>query len=491
LRTAIERSEVRQQIAEQDLARHHQTINSLGELLGKTIEKLKAKLGKATRDYDVVSGRALAVERKYLDAGLNLPTPFLARDRLTRLQEQAIGYGLVSHVESLEKLRVALAHEHNQPVRNDEEAARLVAQLFTARAELGAKQERAAGFDQTRHLQRWQIGKEKWSLADLDRQLERQTDRARAFGKYNFHLNPHSREQASVEATRLLTVREEVIKKIEERRNELRGEVGEARKLVEVLARIHDREAANRSIDGRRMPAPEFTREELRRVEASAIATRDAGLLRQLNEFERAPEAERATSGERLRRSMAREAMAEVALRESAERLAAFEERGDVQPLAVQYSDERLTVHRRQETKPSSVIERVLRPLVEKLAAREHRLAIEAAAANTYSRLVADHEKSRSYYEAAREIAEGLHKEMQGRTADKIPVTPEFTAKEQINLEIYAERQADPQARDHYLRLARGEAVTGLGHGVQPGYNRQAEPSPVHDAHTHFTGRGR
>jgi len=59
---------------------------------------------------------------------------------------------------------------------------------------------------------------------------------------------------------------------------------------------------------------------------------------------------------------MAREIMAEVAYRESAERLANFSERGDVQPLAIESKDGRINVYRLKDTRPHSVVERALRP---------------------------------------------------------------------------------------------------------------------------------
>jgi hypothetical protein len=138
------------------------------------------------------------------------------------------------------------------------------------------------------------------------------------------------------------------------------------------------------------MPQPEFTREELHRIESNAEVTRDAALLRQLDEFERRfserdPRSERITSQERLSRAVARELMAEVAHRESAERLANFNERGDVQPLVIESKDGRISVHRLKEIRPYSVVERVLRPFIEKSDTREIRHAIEAASANSQS----------------------------------------------------------------------------------------------------------
>jgi hypothetical protein len=256
------------------------------------------------------------------------------------------------------------------------------------------------------------------------------------------------------------------------------------------------------------MPEPEFTREELRRIEANAEVTRDAGLLRQLDEFERrsnerGSRSERITPQEQLGRAVAREVMAEIAHRESAERLANFNERGDVQPLAIESNDGRISVHRLKETRPHSIVERALRPFIESSAARETRHAIEAASANSQARLVADYEKSRAYLEAAREIAGNLHAEAHQQGIDHTHLMPAFTPKERIDLEIYAERQADPSQRTHYLTLARGEATQATllhdtagsrfahDHANLFEHGRAAEQSHAYDALARSTGRAR
>ena len=508
LRTSVERQKVRQQVSESDVTRHGGTIRELRKIRSQLLDKLGKELSRANLEHTQAQARAGGVRQKYMARGQELPSPIIARDTLVELQEQAIKYGLADHVETLEQLRVTLAVENGQPIRNDKEAGRLGAQLFTARTELQAKQERAEGFDQMRHLQRWEINGERWSLTDLDRQIEWQSDQARVIGRYHYHLDPRARKAADKEAARLVTIRDELVTRIDERRNELHKETDDARKLVEVLTRVHESETASRSLDGRVMPQPEFTREELRRIEANAEATRDAGLLRQLDEFEkrfneRSSQSERIKPEERLGRAMAREIMAEVAYRESAERLANFNERSDAQPLAIESKDGRINVHRLKETKPHSVVERALRPLLEKPAVRETRHAIEAASANSQARLVTDYEKSRAYLEAAREIAGSLRAEVREQAIDKSQMVPAFTPKERINLEIYAERQADPRERAHYLSLARGEIVQATpshdlpgnrfahDHASQFDHGRAAEQSHTYDTHARSTGRAR
>jgi hypothetical protein len=508
LRTAVERRKVRQQVSESDVTRHGATIRELRKNRSRLLDKLGKELSRANLEHSQAQARAGGVLQKYMARGQEIPFPIIARDTLVELQEQAIKYGLAARVESLEQLRVALAVEKGQPIRNDKEAARLGAQLFTARTELDGRQKRVAGFDQMRHLQRWEINGERWSLTDIDRQIEWQSDQARVFGRYHFHLDPHARKAADKEAVRLVTVRDELVKRIDERRNEFHKEAEDARKLVEVLTYAHEKETASRSLDSRVMPQLEFTREELRRIEANAEATHDAEMLRQLDEFEkrlneRDSQTERMKPEERLGRAIAREIMAEVTHRESAERLANFNERADVQPLAIESKDGRINVHRLKETKPHSVVERALRPLLEKPADRETRHAIEAASANSQARLVTDYEKSRTYLEAAREIASSLRAELREQAIDKTHVIPAFTPKERINLEIYAERQADPRERAHYLSLARGEIVQAThshdapdnrfthNQASQFDHGRAAEQSHAYDTRARSTGRAR
>lgn len=508
LRDAVKRQQVRQQVSERDVALHGTTISELRKIRSNLLERLGKELSRATFEHTQAQARAGGLYHKYAARDQDLPAPIIARDTLVELQEQAISLGLANRVETLEQLRVTLAVENGQPIRSDQEAARLGAQLFTARTEHDARQERLYGFDQMRHLQRWDIKGKRWSLTDLDRQIEWQTDQSRVVGRYHFHIDPSERKAAGKEVARLVAIRDELVKRIDERRNELHREIGNAHKLVEILTRAHEREAANRSLECRAMPQPEFTREELSRIEANAEATRDAGLLRQFNGLEkrlngRDSYSERITPEERLGRAMAREVMAEVAYRESAERLANFNERGDVQPLAIESKDGRINVHRLKDTRPHSVVERALRPLVEKPAARETRHAIEAASANSQARLATAYEKSRAYLEAAREITASLRTELREQAIDKTHLTPSFTPKERVNLEIYAERQADPQVRAHYLSLARGEMAQAApshdpsgnrfahNHANQIDHGRTAGQSHSYDSPARSTGRAR
>ena len=463
IHTSLERRAAEQQVAGRDLALHAETLHELGEIRQALIERLEKAFTAAAREETEASARAQTIELKYAGVGIEPPPPLLDRGALAELQEKATSHSLARRVEQFETLRTALAAEHNQPARTDEEAARHAAQLFTARTELAAREERGARFDQTRHSRQWEFGDERWSLADLDRRIERQTDDAKLLGKYQFHFDPNGRQRAGDEVERLTTIRETVIERIATEQREMQEEVQEAGKLVETLARIETRESAFRAASGQAMPEPFFTRKELERVAANLEVTRDAATLRQLHEYEKqfntyAPVKERRSPEQEMGRALARETMAEIFQRESAERVVNFQARSELQPLRIEMPGGNLLTKRLEDTKPNSLAERVLRPLIERGAERELQDAIRAAFAQYRDHLLSGHEKSLSYLAAAREIAGLLHAETKEHTGVE-KAAPDFTPKERINIEIYAERLTDPKEREHYLRLSRGETT--------------------------------
>jgi hypothetical protein len=463
IHTSLERRAAEQQVASRDLALHSETLRELGEIRQSLIERLEKTFTAAAREENDANARAQTIELKYTSERKEPPPPLLERGALAELQEKAIGQGLIERVKQFEALRIALAAEHQQPVRTEQETARLAAQLFVARTEFAAREERAARFDQTRHLRQWEIGEERWSLADLDRRIERQTDDAKLLGKYQIHLRSNGREQAGDEVARLTAIRETVVERIAAEQREMQEEVQEAGKLVETLSRIETRESAFRAQPGQAMPEPLFTRKELESVAVNLEVTRDAAALRQLHEFEKqfnsyGPVKERRSPEQEMGRALARDTMAEILQRESAERVANFQARSELQPLRIELPGGGLLTKRLEDTKPNSLAERVLRPLIERRSERELHDAIRTAFAQYRDQLLSGHEKSLSYLAATREIAELLHAETKEHAgAEK--AAPEFTPKERINIEIYAERLTDPKEREHYLRLARGETA--------------------------------
>lgn len=491
------RREIGREVAASDLSNHADTLREHGVARSNLVNKLEVEAMRAASERELAQARAQQVTRKYQERGEQPPPPFINRKTLMETQEQTIKRGLVDHTEKLEQIRLAQSLEFKRPARTKEEAARLGAQLFVAQTELQAREETAARFDRTRHLRQWETSGGQWSLTDVDRRIERQSDETQIFGRHHLHLVPGDRRSARDEIERLTATREEISSRISEQRSQLRDKTGETGRLVEILSQAYERESESRAQTGQAMPDPKFKRDEFERIADNAATTRDAATLKRLDGFERqfnsyADPKERVEPERRLARARGREAMAEVFFQESADRLSKFQDRGEAQPLLIETTDGRLITQSVRDTAPRSILEQITRPLIEAPAARELREATQTALEHQRQNLVSDLEKSRTYYEAAREIARLLSPE-RNYDGPGYMTPPEFSSKEERNIEIYAERLTDERLRERYIGLldpARFSATPRNTSHNDPDHSREAA-TPVPDAPAHGVGRGR
>jgi hypothetical protein len=143
-------------------------------------------------------------------------------------------------------------------------------------------------------------------------------------------------------------------------------------------------------------------------------------------------------------RAVAREIMASVAVEETKQRLEQFLESKRIASL-------HLGNHRTgslREVEARKLTDYLARA-VESTAQRDYRHNVKLAAKENHGRLVVEFEKASEYQDATRELASAV-----------MDRNPKFTDKEKINLEIYGERQTDPQERERFwIWLARGVAV--------------------------------
>ena len=147
-----DRLAIRWEVSEADVRRHSPTLVEHGKKLDTLVDKLGSKAKDALDSYRHVQQLAGEVIDKYQKRGEALPIPFVKREDIVKTQDETVKRRFSGHTEKLERLRVKLAEEHGQSMRSDQEAARLAAQVFTAGAELKAREERARRFDETRHL---------------------------------------------------------------------------------------------------------------------------------------------------------------------------------------------------------------------------------------------------------------------------------------------------------------------------------------------------
>jgi len=431
---------------DRDLNRHSDTLKQLAQAretkiaaLEKDINSLRGNLGKVERNIQKVHQ---IPERKQL-------TPLISRETVSELQEQAIKLNLSDRVSELERLRMELAREHQAPTRTDTEAASLAAQLNVTRADFNAKDVRLENFEASVHVTSYEIGDERWSLAELDKQIGRRREDTKLIPRRAARLDLRSlarlnysgatREEAAADVQHLLLVRYEIVQKIDERRTPLVAERELARDLVEVLENAYTSEQHRRSQNGLSMPEAKYERHQILSLEASAEVLQDVKLLRDVHEWERT-----ASKNEEINwegRAIAREITSEIAVEVRRERLEHFRESKKVTSL-------HLGEHRTgtlREVEARTLTEYVARALTESQEQRQYRHDVKTTARTHETRLVSDLERAEHYHEAARELA--------SEAKDR---NPQFTDKEKINLEIYAERQNDESDRERYLELARG-----------------------------------
>jgi hypothetical protein len=284
---------------------------------------------------------------------------------------------------------------------------------------------------------------------------------------------------------------------IVEQRNELYDKVNETKKLVEILSQARESESDLRAQEGRALPEPRFTPDELERVANNAATLRSAALLKQFNEFQQrfngyTDQKERISLNKRLARARGREVMAEVFLLESTARQADFLNTHEVHPLLVEMPDGRLITERFKDTQPQSFIELAARSLIETPADTALREAVQKALQEQKQQFQADAERSRAYHEATREISKALAAERNnGKGAQ--PPAPEFSSKELALIERFANRLPDGEERDRYLAfIEQDRNVAPARQTVGDIANhRREEAAPSPEPRSLEAGRGR
>ena len=433
----------RERAYEADLGRHLETLDGLRKAR-------EAKIDALDKDISALSGKLELVEARLTlvyDSATN-QTPIVSRSTLSDLQDQAAKLSLPQTVRELEELRLELAREHKAPERTEEEAATLVAHFNVARADYLARDKRLDNFEASVHLVNYEVGDERWSLATLDKQIVRRyedtkiiPERAvrldlRALARINY--SPAAREEAAQDVEHLNYVRNEVVRQIEARRESLIVDRDLALELVDVLESAYTREARSRLEHGKAMPDPNYRADQMKSLEASAETLRDTKLLSEVHEWEKAA-SQHDKQIDWAGRAVAREIMTSVAAEETKQRLEQFLESKRVASL-------HLGNHRTgslREVEARKLTDYLARAM-ETTAQRDYRHTLNRAAKEHHGRLVVEFEKARDYHDAARELASAVTSR-----------NPKFTDKEKINLEIYAERQIDPQERERFLSLAR------------------------------------
>lgn len=434
----------RERAYEADLSRHRETLDELRKAREGKIDALSKDISALSGKLELVEARLSLVH----DTQAKDLKPIISRSTLSELQGQAVKLNLPETVRELEGLRVVLAQEHKAPARTDEEAATLAAQFNVARADYLVRDKRLENFEASVHLVNYEVADERWSLATLDKELARRREDTKIIPDHAIRLDlralarinylPSTRERAARDVERLTHIRGEVVREIEQRRESLVVDRGLARDLVDVLESAYLSEERSREQNGKSMPDPNYRADQMRSLEASAETLRDTKLLSEVHEWEKAA-SKTDKQIDWAGRAVAREITAGVAVEETKQRLEQFLESRRVASL-------HLGNHRTgtlREVEAHRLTDYLARA-IETTAQRDYRHNLKLAAKEHHGRLVAEFEKASEYHDVTRELASPVPNR-----------NPKFSDKEKINLEIYAERQNDPEERERILGLAR------------------------------------
>ncbi len=446
---------------ENDLHHHDKAIQDHQIIVSKTIKKIGSDLGKTSAEHAGLKAQVRAIQTRYQATGRQMPAPLLSRDQLARLQDQAIASQNSRRVQTLENIRQSLALEHGKPTRTDQEIARLEGQLLMSRAEQAARHERAYQFERNKHQMRWEIKGEKYSLAELDRTIAEKQNRSRFFGFplkiKTIHLIPSERRAAAAAAERLKEVREVVVAKIDERKQELSASLDQSVRMTKTLTQIHTREQERRQARGGERLDKILTRGEISHLIEHAATLSDSSMLRQAYILEaqyhdRQRPDKQPTLTAQAAKAAGREIVSEIMVREAGKKVEGFNEHRDFVPLIITDLDGcevtgcladlheprhpiKWLLHRIAETKEQSHLRQQLNKAVE---AEETQLREEL------SNALQCHELTKGIADSYRE-----HFHTVGKTMPE----PTFTTRQIIQLEIYAVRHPDPQERQRIESL--------------------------------------
>jgi hypothetical protein len=465
--TPEERRQMREEIVAAELKRHEELITKHRETRNADLTKIELQLARAIESSQHLITKAATINSRYEAAGTPSPVPIIPRAKLSELQDRAIERGDTARIRKLEEIRVALAAESGSPARTDGEIGRLRAQLFVAQSSLTVEQESAKRFEESKHLLRWDLsgapeseeGRDepvKRSLTQIERALAWEQDQAKFIGARRLHWDDDRRREAQARVEELSRQRESLLDRIEAERAQISNQAARKAEIVATLHEIFSKEEHRYRAEGREMPAPLFSMQELKELDTAASRLRDPEFHRTLAELEREYDArtdhrELSSVTKRAGRAVARVSLAEISLRESELNLERFNERRELIDVIVKDDGGRnIAIARLADVDPPAPLEQLFRPLI---VPDNRRSEIAAAVEAHGQRLLDQHEKASASYafliEEARAHEEDFSRAYPGRP---LP-TPRFTHWEISKLELHAARETDPSLKAKYEAL--------------------------------------
>ena len=474
-----DRQQLRQTRYNCELERHAKGIGDHQIIVSKTIHKLEGQLTAAQKEHAKYRPHVQQIQLRYQAQKAPLPVPLLRHSELNKLQDQAVANRNPARVRTLESIRESLASERSENTRTDKEVARLDGQLLVVRSEQAARQERAHQFERTRHQTRWQIDDKKYSLVELDRRITDQENRSRIFGSplkiTTLHLSPSARREAAAQVRELKTIRQLVVEKIENRRQELTTAVSDAGRMTAVLSEIHLKEHDRLIQRNGERHEKIVSRAETSQLIEHANLLSDPAMLKhafmlEARYEERLAEDKRPQLTTTAARAIGREALSEIALQQATQKLNSFQEHKQFTSVAIkdlngQEQTARLFDFRRPRHPLIWLAHRITERITESKEHAHLRTETTKAVDAEHGRLKEEVTRSTHCHELAKDMAD-FHRE-QLRSFHQPNPEPAFTPKQVIQLELYAARHPDPVERLRVETLVHRADLAAYSHSKQ------------------------
>ena len=489
-----QRQQLRHTRYDSEIQRHAKGIGDHQIIVSKTIHKLEAQLTAAEDEHAEYRPHAKQIQLRCHAEQTPLPVPLLRRSELNKLQDQAIANRNPARVHTLEGIRESLATERGEHTRSDKDVARLDGQLLVARSEQAARQERAHQFELTRHQTRWEINEKKYSLVEVDRRINDHEKRSRIFGTplkiTNLHLSPSRRREAAAKVYELKAIRQLVIERIENRRQDLTSAVTDAGRMTAILSDIHLKEHARLIQRNGQRHEKILSRAEITQLIDHGHLLSDPAMLKhafmlEARYEERLADDKRPSLTTRAARAIGRETLSDIALQQAVGKLDSF--KAHKQFTAVPIKD--LNGH--EQTARLIDFRRPRHPLVwlaQRLTESKERAHLRTettkAIDTEHERLKEEVTRANHCHELTKSMAD-FHREQLQSFDQPIP-EPAFNPKQVIQLELYAVRHPDPLERMRVETLVHRADIAAYSHSKQtpkapePPLTNSAPGEPLH-----------
>ena len=473
------RQQLRQTRYDCEIQRHAKGIGDHQIIVSKTIHKLEGQLTAAQKEHAQYRPHVQQIQLRYQAQQAPLPVPLLRHSELNKLQDQAVANRNPARVQTLETIRESLASERSENTRTDKEVARLDGQLLVVRSEQAARQERAHQFERTRHQTRWQINDKTYSLVELDRRISDQENRSRIFGSplkiTTLHLSPSARREAAAQVTELKNIRQLVVEKIEDRRQELTTTVSDAGRMTAVLSEIHLKEHDRLIQRNGERHEKILSRAEISQLIEHANLLSDPAMLKhalllEARHEERLAQDKRPPLSTTAARAIGREALSDIALQQATQKLNSFEEHKQFTSVAVKdLNGQEQTARLFDFRRPRHPLIRLAQLITERITeSKEHahlRTETTKAVKAEHGRLKEEVTRATHCHELTKDMAD-FHRE-QLRSFHQPTPEPAFTPKQVIQLELYAARHPDPLERLRVETLVHRADLAAYSHSKQ------------------------